>query len=352
MPSFGLKPFVRRSMIGFGARLPLDVLARSVPRDVIVLMYHAVGEDAAAHLRNLYPYKTPAQFEADLVSLKQEFPMPTWEEFVANRGRSQRPDRPSVLITFDDGLSHCYRFVRPLLLKHRVPCLFFITKAFVDNRTMFFRHKASLCVDIFRRLSLSDQNRVLNTLVVDHPGCSRDPSAFGRWMLGLGHIDQPTIDRVCSLLDIDTDDVLKRQQPYVTKEEIQQLHSDGFTIGGHSVTHPPLRVLSAEEVEFEILQSCRFIRELLNVKDVPFAFPFSADGVSRPVLRRIAQRNPWISAMFGSNNIDLDEPFLLNRINVDHPPDRGAARSDILKMIKTTYANAFLRSVTASAGKC
>ena len=111
--------------------------------------------------------KLQQQFEADLIVLKQQFHMPTWVEFAAQRGRLRRPDRPALLITFDDGLSECYRLVRPLLLKHRVPCLFFITKAFVDNRAMFFRHKASLCIESLGSLVMSEQKRALNALAVE-----------------------------------------------------------------------------------------------------------------------------------------------------------------------------------------
>lgn len=342
MISLGLKPFVRRTITDFGARLPLRVLTRSVPRDVIVLMYHAIGEKWEAHLRNLYPYKTPAQFEADLIFLKQKFPMPTWAEFVANRAKLQRLERPCVLITFDDGLSDCYRFVRPLLLKHRIPCLFFVTKAFVDNKSMFFRHKASLCIEAFRKLSHLDQDKIVDALAVESR--PRNRIEFANWMLGLGHADLRIIDRVCRLLDIDIDKILKTQRPYMTTAEIQQLHADGFAVGGHSVTHPLLRLLPEEEVEFEVRESCRFVQDILKVKDVPFAFPFSADGVSRSVLRLVAQDNPWISAMFGSNGVDLDEPFLLNRVNADKPPVR-TAQSNTLHLIKRSYASVLLRSV-------
>lgn len=175
MPS-GLKSLLRSTLSGFGARLPFTLLARRVPRDVIVLMYHAVGESPAPHLRNLYPYKTQAQFEEDLILLKREFVLPTWAEFFANKNMSRLQERPSVLITFDDGLSDCYRSVRPLLLKHRIPCLFFVTEAFVDNRTMFFRHKASLCIEGFHHLSSADRNRFVNAATGSGLNCPSEQS--------------------------------------------------------------------------------------------------------------------------------------------------------------------------------
>jgi hypothetical protein len=220
--------------------------------------------------------------------------------------------------------------------------LFFVTKAFVDNKNMFFRHKASLCIEAFRNLSHSDQDELAGMLAVE--SCLNNRIEFESWMLGLGHTDLPTIDRVCRLLDLDIDNILKAERPYMTTAEIQQLHADGFAVGGHSVTHPLLRLLSDEQIEFEVRESCRFVQDILRVTDVPFAFPFSADGVSRSVLRLVAQHNPWISAMFGSNGVDLDEPFLLNRISADEPPVR-TAHSNSLHLIKKSYASALLRSV-------
>jgi peptidoglycan/xylan/chitin deacetylase (PgdA/CDA1 family) len=345
----GLKSLMRSTLSGFGVRLPFILLARTVPRDVIVLMYHAVGDTPAPYLRNLYPHKTPSQFEEDLILLKREFVLPTWEEFVANRTRSRPLKRPSVLITFDDGLSDCYRSVRPLLLKHDIPCLFFVTKAFVDNRTMFFRHKASLCIEGFGKLSSSNRNSFVNAAKANGLNCPIEQTDFASWILGLDHKHTPVIDRACDLLGVDIDDFLQTNRPYMTRGEIAQLHADGFTIGGHSITHPLLRSLSREAIELEIIESCRFVRDLLKVEDVPFAFPFSADGVSRPILRVIAQRDPWISVMFGSNGIDPDEPFLLNRINVDQPPAE-TDRSNVLHLIKQSYADALLHSLRQTFG--
>lgn len=339
-----LKSLTRSTLCGFGAKLPLAALARLVSREVIVLMYHAVGESPAPHLCNLYPCKTAAQFEEDLVVLKREFTLPTWTEFVADRNRARPIERPCVLITFDDGLSDCYRVVRPLLLKHRIPCLFFVTKALVDNRMMFFRHKASLCIEGFARLSFSDRSRFAKAAAGEGLNCPSEPTEFARWMLGLDQKHGAIIDRVCHLLDIDIDQMLKTQRPYLTSDEIVQLRADGFTIGGHSVNHPRLHLLPDEEIEQEIVESCRFVRDLLKAEAVPFAFPFSADGVNRSLLRRIIQGNPWITAMFGSNGIDLDEPFIFNRIAADQPP-AGSVHSNVMQLIKRSYADALFRSV-------
>ena len=348
MASIGLKSRTKRALERSVARLPLHLLTRLVPRDVIVLMYHAVGERPVGHLRNLYRYKTPAQFEADLISLKQHYSLPTWSEVTSRKEENKPRSRPHLLITFDDGLSDCFETVRPLLLKHRIPCMFFVTRDFVDNRSMFFRHKASLCIERFCKLSPSDQNRVVALLASEYTNHAKEPATFSSWMLGLGYADEPTIDRVCILLDLDVAAVLDKQRPYMTKEQIEQLHAEGFTIGGHTLSHPPLWILTPEEAQYQIVQSCMFVRELLSAGEVPFAFPFSANGVNRSILRSVTAQNPWISAMFGSNDIDLEERYLLNRINVDEPPNE-AAGSNALWVIKKSYAAALLSSIRKHA---
>jgi hypothetical protein len=49
----GLKTLMRSTLSGFEVKLPFSLLVRTVPRDVIVLMYHAVGDTPAPHLCNL-----------------------------------------------------------------------------------------------------------------------------------------------------------------------------------------------------------------------------------------------------------------------------------------------------------
>ena len=350
MPHFAFKALARSAISGLASKLPLAILTRSIPRDVVILMYHAVSEKAAPHLRHLYDHKTPAQFEADLICLKRHFRLPTWTEFTAESKLPRRSDRPSLLITFDDGLSECYQFARPLLLKHRVPCVFFITKAFVDNRAMFFRHKASLCIEELGKLTVPEQVRTLSTLAVETGGSTSNVAEFADWILQLGFSDERIIDRICRLLGVDIAGALRTLRPYMTAGEIQQLHSEGFTIGGHSVTHPPLWEVSQDVAELEILESCRFVRTLVSAKDVPFAFPFSADGVSRALLRSIAERNSWISTMFGTNGVELDEPFLLNRVNADVPSPRRT-KSNALSLIKNSYASCLYRGLTLAGGR-
>jgi peptidoglycan/xylan/chitin deacetylase (PgdA/CDA1 family) len=339
-----LNSFTKRTAVGIAGQLNFSLLNRGVPRDVLVLMYHAVSDEPVRHLSRLYPIKSIREFAGDLRFLKERFYVPTWQEFLDQQGKKERTRRPAVLVTFDDGLSECFRCVRPLLLEYEVPCGFFVTKAFVDNRNMFYRHKVSLCIERLLGLAAHEERGMLCTLNAKFGLGEMDAKALAKWLLSLKGAEEGTIDRVCRLLAVDVGAELARR-PYMTADEIRQLHADGFTIGGHSVSHRHLADLAEDEVESEIVESCRFVRELTGAERLPFAFPFTADGISRALLRRVADRYPWIPMMFGTNGVERDEPFLINRIAADQPPRRPWARSNLLATIKASYASCLYREM-------
>ncbi|MBD0320412.1 MAG: polysaccharide deacetylase family protein, partial [Gemmatimonadetes bacterium] len=121
--------------------LPLQLYGRILPRAVVGLCYHVVSERRLPHVANLYPYKSPEQFEADLVYLKRNFRVVSYADVVEGRVEPN-----SVHISFDDGYSECFDVVRPLLLKHGLPCTFFISPPYLDNRRMYSFNKASLAL--------------------------------------------------------------------------------------------------------------------------------------------------------------------------------------------------------------
>src|SRR5262249_51135758 len=117
-----------------------------------------------------------------------------------------------------------------------------------------------------------------------------DFQAMTRWMGGLGHSDQPVLDYTCTMLGIDVAAYLQARKPYLSTSQIATLVADGFTVGAHSKTHPILGELPKKAQEDEIMQSSAIIRELTGAKEIPFAFPFSGDGVDRNLLKEMKSK--------------------------------------------------------------
>lgn len=291
------------------ALLPLPLLRRAMPREVVGLLYHVVSDEPLPHVRHLFRYKSAAQFEADLVYLKRHFRPLSYAELLAG-GAPGGVGKPGVVLTFDDGYAECFSVARPLLLKHGVPAVFFVATDFLDNRRLFHRNRVSLCLDRAEGIGLGVE----------------DFGALRRHLRALGPAD-PALDRACEALGVDGEAYLRRRRPYLTTDEVRQLAAEGFTIGGHTRSHPALGELDAAEVEREVVESCRVVRELTGGGSIPFAFPFSGDGVSRGLLARLRAEHPFLGLFFDSRRLRRDREFILHRVPVDRPPGGGAPSS-------------------------
>src|SRR3954467_5155605 len=125
--------------------IPLRAYRRIIPRELVGFVYHLVSEQAGPHIRHLYSSKTPEMFEQDLSYLSEIFALPGYDQLFGDL-RSTREKRDAAFVTFDDGLAECSSIVGPILVKHRVPCTFFLVTECIDNRHMMYRHKVSLCI--------------------------------------------------------------------------------------------------------------------------------------------------------------------------------------------------------------
>jgi hypothetical protein len=135
--------------------LPRDRLERRIRPPVLIPYYHLVSDERLAHVIHLFSYRNTDQFKADLdFFLKYYQPIDLADLLAAVR--SGRPlKEKTVLLTFDDGFREIHDVVAPILKQKGVPAVFFITAAFLDNKTLGYRHKASLLVERIDKLCRS-----------------------------------------------------------------------------------------------------------------------------------------------------------------------------------------------------
>ena len=317
--------------------LPARAYRRLVRRRVLGLFYHVVSDERLPHVENLYPYKTPAIFEHDLVYLKQHFVLLSETDLQVARKHELPPRPTSIAVTFDDGFSECASVVRPLLLKHAVPCFFFVTTNFLDSKSLHYRGKVSLCIDALTAFDDDWGRMVAGDLAELGAPSGWDPGGLAQWLLSLGHADESRVDDVCSALGVDVASFLETRQPYLTRAELRRLVDDGFTVGAHSKSHATPGLLTEDELEEEIVGSSRVVMELTGRDQVPFAFPHSSAGVERAVLQRILAAHDYIWPLF-DGGLARKEDFIVNRLWADRPSANGSG-SDLARTIRRGYAD-------------
>lgn len=177
-------------------------------------------------------------------------------------------------ITFDDGYAGNLHVAHPLLRRHGIPFTIYVTTGFMDR---------SVCVwwyALERLLAAVDQ------VVFEYAGRTHKfmASTLAQKIYGYHAIralllqgspssadellEQLFRGRVNDIRALGADDVL-------TPEQVGALSRDRLvTIGGHSVSHPVLRKLTAEDSRQEI-SACRERLEAVTGRSVRhFAYPF------------------------------------------------------------------------------
>ena len=152
-------------------------------------------------------------------------------------------------------------------------------------------------------------------------------------MRSLAIHEHSAMDHLCRLLKIDVQRYLETQHPYMSSDEIKRLAMDGFTIGAHSVSHQKFDSLTDLEVEEDITASCKVVMSLSGKSEVPFAFPFSADGVSRDMLQEIRKRHKYVGLFFNANGIRLDRYFIISRMCGDWTQNSSQEKSNLPQLM-------------------
>jgi len=319
--------------------IPLQLYSLLVRRNSMDVFYHAVSDDPMTHVRHLYSVVPPAKYISALGYLKTHYQFVSYHQLHAHRIDGAPLPEKAVHLSFDDGFIECFSVVRPLLLKYQIPCTFFVTTDWLDNRTMFYRHKISLCVE---ELRLNPDNRILLKGLA--PDVSATDIVIG-WLKELRLPDQMLIHEICHLLNVDWETYLRETQPYLTRKQLRQMHAEGFTIGAHTKTHRKLVDLSNAEKETEIVESCRVIVDITGQEVVPFSFPHSAFGIERDFLAELRARNPFIGLLFDTKDLRLDVKFIVNRVWAERPITPARDLRPLDEIFLSAYRNAWIEGV-------
>lgn len=283
------------------------------PAGLLLPYHHTVSNNKLEHISNLYQFKNIETFSKDLDFLLKYYkpiaPPDLWHSVQSNT-----PVPPGrFLLTFDDGFKEISEVVAPLLSKKGVPAIFFINPAFIDNKKMFYRGKISILIGMLR----DNPQRYIPTfssLLSVAPILETVVAALKK----ITQLNASLLDTIASEINYSFEDYLLRQRPFLTQEQLLSLHTQGFSIGSHSMDHPYYNLLPAAEQVRQTLDSCSYVKELLNTDTCHFSFPHSDADVTQETIDLIREGNKGL--IFGVQN-QKKEPtnHILHRFNAERP---------------------------------
>lgn len=294
----------RIKRIGYQVTLPLSfrVLRSYSGENFIFPFYHLVAERTPDYIRHLYEALTPKQFRADLEFMLKYYQPATVDDLKQFVRNGKKSGKPKFFLSFDDGLKECYEIVYPILKEKGIQAAFFINPDFVDNKAFFYRYKSSLIIE---RIKNTTDKKMIREVAEICKSPAVNMEIVSKTIYGFSFDDIKVLDKIAQKLEFNTNEFLKKQQPYMTMTQLKQMEADGLIIGSHSKNHPLFANLSEKEQRLQVDQSIQFIHKNFNPVISTFAFPFTDDGVSS-ILFDYLEKSETVDITFGTAGVKKD----------------------------------------------
>jgi peptidoglycan/xylan/chitin deacetylase (PgdA/CDA1 family) len=322
--------------------IPHGSLGRFVEFPFLAPFYHIVSDEKAPHVDHLYSYRNLHEFNKDVDFLLQHYSPLTLTELLSHLKNERPLGGQFLFLSFDDGLRETFDNIAPILKQKGVPATFFVNTATLDNREMLYRHKASLLLDHLTRLTQKAAVSKATTVLAKHGVCTQD---LASGLLSIRYAGKHILDEVAASLDFDFTAYLARRQPYLTTAQLNALISQGFSVGAHSVDHPPYGEITMEEQLRQTKESVNALTRTFCLNYRAFAFPFSDKGVSQRFFSQVRAEG-LVQVLFGSSAYLIDEhyPLVIQRLGMEDQPH---CAKDILRLAEVKFA---VRLLAGKAG--
>jgi peptidoglycan/xylan/chitin deacetylase (PgdA/CDA1 family) len=246
--------------------IPFHSLQKIQAHRTIVPVYHAVSDKELPHISQLYKVKTISEFQTELDFLQKYYRAIEPEELLHGRNKIKKSEKPGFLLSFDDGLSEVYTVIAPILMERGLSAIFFLNTAFIDNKALFYRYKQSLLTHYVKKI---------------YPQNSTQHDKFQKEVLPkLSYRDFEAGDNLANELQLDFNEFLQNQKPYLNTDQINELANSGFYFGAHSIDHPLFSEIGLHEQIRQCTESMEKVQKIIPQSIRMFAFPFTDAGVS------------------------------------------------------------------------
>lgn len=242
-----------------------------------VLLYHRV-----THLDNdpQLLAVSPVNFDAHISLLKNKYTLITVDEFQYHLEHKKKFPENAVLITFDDGYADNYLEALPVLEKHNVQALFYISTGTLNTDKEFWWDAME------RIILLSAAQPSVDSFELNGNVYRLKDLAEKRYRLYeslLPELRRMTSEKrdekIAMLASLFKSEQGRGTHRAMTFDELKKMQgSKSAVIGAHTHLHPSLGALTYDEQFKEINTSKKIIEEVTGEKAIHFSYPF---GTSR-----------------------------------------------------------------------
>lgn len=280
---------------------------------VLTLCFHRIGSgEGSAWERTLWD-TTLEELDRRLRFLRRHAEVITPEDLI---GLETAPRGPHVLLTFDDGYREWATEVLPLLRAHGVKAAFFLATGFIDEPRAPWWYELPWMARESEVEALPDGEWLAEPLRLSENRDAAIEVLLDTYKALPGERCEEFLDWVAEVGGSGRCDPRSVRDDWLTWEMVRELRDAGMEIGGHTVDHPVLSRLPAEDQREQIATCARRIEAELERPMRMFAYPVglpdSFGDEARAALRaegvRVAFAYHGGYARFGQPLDPLDVP--------------------------------------------
>lgn len=319
------REFLARGMAGLGV---IGLLERAARRaSIVVATFHRIGEPAAGSYYDGVYAASPAAFRAQVRHLRDRFRLIGLDELIALADAGFAVDRPTALITFDDGYRDNFDVALPILEELGASATFFIpTGFFTHPRLPWWDHLAYVLKQTRNpRITLDLPGPEPLVLDLETNPRSAAIAAVVRLYLD-GKIRDTDESAFRTHLEeragVAVDEGSLGRDLFMTWDQVRALAERGMAIGSHAHDHRNLGRLDEADQRRELTESKRILEHELGREVRALAYPFGWAGTFSPLTERLAHEAGYrlaFSSLEGVNRPgSSSNRFALRRLGVGY----------------------------------
>lgn len=287
----------------------------------IIVNYHSILNADHDEEVNKLTYRTEKEFEEDIIffnKIGNILNPGDFREHVLN-GIPLPPN--AILFTVDDGLRISYEILARLFKKHEISAIYFVNSDFIDNKDLHYERKINILINKLHNVSDSQKKDILEVLSENNIEADNFPYC----LRSIKYKQKRIIAQLANIVSVNFNELLVKEKPYMSSEQIRQMVKDGFYFGGHSIDHPNFRELNLEEQIHQSVASVEYLKNEFDLKYSFFAFPYDDDFVSKEFFEKVKND---IEITFGTAGLFIDETkHHFQRIDVER--SRQSAKKEL-----------------------
>ncbi len=267
-----------------------------------IITYHDITDKDNPFIKGMNISLSTQTFRKQLSFIYKYYNVVSLHKVVSDI-KHNSPKKKQISITFDDGYKSFKKNAFPILIEFSFPStIFLVSKCLIDKKFMWKNILRFLCNKYSEEETISIVNKILNKR-----GLLNSVSTVKKIEDLQTYYSKDTLELICDELIKNFYDQIKEElnndNLYLTIEDCKKFPIGLVKIGNHSYFHYLFSKLTEKEIDKEIVQSCKLLKNAFGFSPNFFAYPQGIKVVNANIVEEIAKANS-IGSMFYASGCD------------------------------------------------